>query len=145
MEIRDQDMNTVKSKEEFSFLLLRSILGIIIASHGWHRLLTGGYEPFGEWLSGEGFPFGFSIALAITLFEVCGSPFLVMGKKLPYICATYIVIYLTGLVMVHLQHGWFVVGSGSNGIEYSLLLIVSLFCIGYPRINTSTKPTLIKV
>ena len=131
-----------KSREEISLVLLRSILGIIIASHGWHRLLTGGYEPFGEWLNAQGFPFGLGIAVAVTLFEVCASPFLVLGKKLPYICSIYIVIYLTGLVMVHLQHGWFVVGSGSNGIEYSVLLIVSLFCVGFPKINKPANSVL---
>ncbi|MCJ8317991.1 MAG: DoxX family protein [Colwellia sp.] len=135
-------MNSVRSKEEVSFILLRSILGVIIASHGWHRLLTGGYEPFGGWLTGEGFPFGTGIALAVTLFEVFGSLFLILGKKLPYICAAFIVIYFTGLVLVHFQHGWFVVGSGSNGIEYSVLLIVSLFCIGYPKINTPAESVL---
>ncbi|MCJ8294642.1 MAG: DoxX family protein [Colwellia sp.] len=132
-------MSAVKSREEFSFLFLRSITGIIIASHGWHRLLTGGYEPFGGWLTGEGFPFGLGIALSITLFEIIGSLFLVAGKKLPYICTTYILIYFTGLILVHLPHGWFVVGSGSNGIEYSVLLIASLFCIGYPAINKPAK------
>jgi len=132
-------MGTVKSREEVAFFVLRSITGIIIASHGWHRLLTGGYEPFGGWLTGEGFPFGLGIALAITLFEIIGSLFLVAGKKLPYICITYILIYVTGLILVHLPHGWFVVGSGSNGIEYSVLLIASLFCIGYPEINKPPK------
>jgi putative oxidoreductase len=132
-------MEIVKSREELSFLFLRSITGIIIASHGWHRLLTGGYEPFGGWLTGEGFPFGFGVALGITLFEIIGSLFLVAGKKLPYICATYILIYFTGLILVHLPHGWFVVGSGSNGIEYSVLLITSLFCIGYPEVNKPVK------
>ena len=132
-------MEIVKSREELSFFFLRSITGIIIASHGWHRLLTGGYEPFGGWLTGEGFPFGFGVALGITLFEIIGSLFLVAGKKLPYICATYILIYFTGLILVHLPHGWFVVGSGSNGIEYSVLLITSLFCIGYPEVNKPVK------
>jgi putative oxidoreductase len=135
-------MATVKSREELSFFFLRTITGIIIASHGWHRLLTGGYEPFGGWLTGEGFPFGFGIALGITLFEIIGSLFLVTGKKLPYICITYILIYFTGLIFVHLPHGWFVVGSGSNGIEYSVLLIASLFCIGYPEINKPAKSVL---
>jgi len=132
-------MKIVKSREELSFFFLRSITGIIIASHGWHRLLTGGYEPFGGWLTGEGFPFGFSVALGITLFEIIGSLFLVVGKKLPYICATYILIYFTGLILVHLPNGWFVVGSGSNGIEYSVLLITALFCIGYPEMNKPVK------
>jgi len=132
-------MGTVKSREELSFFLLRCITGVIIASHGWHRLLTGGYEPFGGWLTGEGFPFGLGIALAITLFEIIGSLFLLAGKKLSYICTTYILIYFTGLILVHLPNGWFVVGSGSNGIEYSVLLIASLFCIGYPEINKPAK------
>lgn len=132
-------MHKIKSKEELSFIFLRIILAIIIASHGWHRLLTGGYEPFGGWLTGEGFPFGLSIALGITLFEVIGSPFLALGKKLPYLCAAYIVIYLTGLFLVHIQHGWFVVGAGTNGIEYSVLLIASLFCIGYATSNTPAE------
>jgi len=128
-------MSTVISREKIPFFLLRIVTGIIIASHGWHRLLTGGYEPFGGWLTGEGFPFGLGIALGITLFEIIGSLFLIAGKQLPYICATYIIIYIAGLIMVHLPHGWFVVGSGSNGIEYSVLLITALFCIGYPAVN----------
>jgi len=131
-------MTTVKSREELSFILLRSIIAIIIASHGWHRLISGGTDPFGDWLTSQGFPLGFILAWGITLFEVIGSPFLLMGKKLPYLCIIYIVIYLTGLFLVHLQHGWFVVGSGSNGIEYSTLLIVSLFCIGYPQVKKRT-------
>ncbi len=135
-------MGTVKSREEVAFFVLRSITGIIIASHGWHRLLTGGYEPFGGWLTSEGFPFGLGIAMGITLFEIIGSLFLVAGKKLPYICTIYILIYFTGLILVHLPHGWFVVGSGTNGIEYSILLITSLFCIGYPEINKPAKSIL---
>ncbi|QQX81722.1 DoxX family protein [Shewanella sp. KX20019] len=124
-----------KTKEEVAFILLRTIVAIIIASHGWHRLLSGGYEPFGGWLSSQGFPFGLGIAWAITLFEIIGSLFLITGKQLPYICASYIVIYIGGIFLVHLQHGWFVVGSGTNGIEYSTLLVVSLLCIGYPHMN----------
>lgn len=139
MDIRKQFMIAGKSKEEFSFIFLRSIVGVIIASHGWHRLLTGGYEPFGGWLASQGFPLGVSLALGVTLFEIIGSVFLIIGKKLPYICSVYIIIYFTGLLLVHLQHGWFVVGSGTNGIEYSVLIIASLFCIGYPKINQPAK------
>jgi len=129
----------LKSKEELAFIVLRVMVAIIIATHGWHRFLSGGYEPFGGWLSSQGFPFGLAIAWGITLFEIVGSPLLALGKKLPYLCATYIVIYLTGVFMVHLPNGWFVVGSGTNGVEYSLLLIVSLFCIGYPQYKKSNN------
>ncbi|WP_444996768.1 DoxX family protein [Aliikangiella sp. IMCC44359] len=125
----------MRSKEETSLMLVRVIISLIIATHGWHRLLTGGYEPFGEWLSGQGFPFGLVIAWGITLIEVIGSPLLAFGKKLLYLCAIYIIIYMTGLFLVHLQNGWFVVGAGRNGIEYSVLIIVCLIAIGLPEVK----------
>ena len=33
--------------------------------------------------------------------------------------------------MVHWKEGWFVVGAGRNGMEYSALLIASLLAIAY--------------
>ena len=35
-------------------------------------------------------------------------------------------IYTMGVVLIHAAEGWFVVGAGRNGMEYSLLLIGSL-------------------
>ena len=114
-------------------IILRVTVCIIIASHGWHRLVTGGYEPFGGWLDSQGIPFGLAVAWFVTLFEVIASPILALGKKIPQLCAVYIAIYFSGLVMVHWQHGWFVVGSGSNGIEYSVLLLAALVSIALPH------------
>lgn len=127
------------SKEQKMSVLLRLVIAVIIASHGWHRLLSGGYEPFGGWLESQGFPFGVALALGITLYEVIGSVFLAWGKQIAYLCIGYIAIYATGLVMVHLPSGWFVVGSGTNGIEYSVLIITALICIGYPQLKRTTK------
>ncbi len=42
----------------------------------------------------------------------------------------YSLIYLAGIVLVHAREGWFVVGHGRNGMEFSVLLIVSLLVIG---------------
>jgi putative oxidoreductase len=116
-----------------SLIILRVVVCIIIASHGWHRLITGGYEPFGNWLDSQGIPFGIVVAGFITLFEVVASPLLAWGKKIPQLCTVYIAIYFSGLVMVHWQHGWFVVGSGSNGIEFSTLLLAALVSIALPN------------
>ena len=35
-------------------------------------------------------------------------------------------IYAMGILLVHAPEGWFVVGAGRNGMEYSVLLIASL-------------------
>lgn len=121
------------SNQNTSQLILRLALSIIIASHGWHRLITGGYEPFGQWLESQGLPLGFALALFITLFEVVGSLILAWGKGLAGLCTIYIAIYFSGLVMVHWPQGWFVVGSGRNGIEYSVLIIAALLSIALPE------------
>ena len=31
-----------------------------------------------------------------------------------------------GIYLVHWKHGWFVVGHGTNGIEYSVTLVAAL-------------------
>jgi putative oxidoreductase len=125
-------VNEEKQQRNIGFIILRVTVSIIIASHGWHRLIDGGSAPFGDWLASQGIPLGFGLAWFITGFEIIASPFLAFGKKIAYLCPVYIAIYFGGLVMVHLQHGWFVVGSGSNGIEFSTLLIAALICIVLP-------------
>ncbi len=48
----------------------------------------------------------------------------------------YAFLYLMGIVMVHAQDGWFVVGKGRNGAEYSVLLIVALLCVGLQHVRS---------
>lgn len=105
---------------------LRLLLALLIAMHGWSRLLSGGYAPFGEFLTAQGFPLGLQIAISITAFEILGSLLLAWGRLILPLCAGFVFIYIMGIVLVHWPHGWFVVGAGRNGMEYSVLLIAGL-------------------
>ena len=136
-------MNIIKSTDTLSNFLLRSVVAVIIATHGWHRALSGGYEPFGDWLTSQGFPFGLALAILVTGIEILGSIALLFGMHLVYLCGVYVLIYLTGLVLVHWQNGWFVVGSGTNGIEYSVLIIASLICIALSDVKRKDNPELV--
>lgn len=109
-----------------ALLLLRLLLAGLIAAHGWARWISGGVVPFGGWLDGLGFPLGFWIAAGITVFEILGTPLLALGRWVSLLCLTYCFIYLMGIVLVHWPAGWFVVGLGRNGMEYSVLLIACL-------------------
>jgi len=40
-------------------------------------------------------------------------------------------ILTLGMILVHWPEGWFVVGGGRNGMEYSVLLIISLLAIAW--------------
>ena len=109
-----------------AMIVQRVVLAILIGIHGWARLLAGGVEPFGQWLSGKGFPFGVLIAASITALEIVGTPLLAFGKWVRILAPAYAFVLLMGLIMVHAPEGWFVVGLGRNGMEYSVLLIVCL-------------------
>lgn len=111
--------------------LLRLALAGLLAAHGWARLLAGGVEPFGAWLDSLGIPFGLGIAWGVTLIEIVGTPLLALRRFVFPVCCVYIAIYLTGLVLVHWPAGWFVVGLGRNGMEYSVLLIVCLIAVAW--------------
>jgi putative oxidoreductase len=115
---------------------LRCALALLIAIHGWARLVAGGVVPFGGFLDGAGFPLGLAIAAAITAFEILGTPLLAWGRLVLPLTLGYAFIYAMGIVLVHAQAGWFVVGLGRNGAEYSVLLIIALLVVGlqaWPR------------
>lgn len=114
-----------------AFVVLRVAIAGLLAAHGWARLVAGGVQPFGDWLDGLGVPFGAAIAWGVTAMEILGTPLLAPGRWAPGLCVVYCGIYATGLILVHLPAGWFVVGLGRNGMEYSVLLIICLALLAW--------------
>ncbi len=96
-----------------------------------------GVAPFGDWLGTQGLPFGSQIALGITVYELVAAPALALGILRPYLATGFAAIYATGMILVHLPFGWFVVGAGRNGMEYSALLIICFLIVGWTRPNRS--------
>ena len=113
-----------------SWLALRILLACLIAAHGWARLIGGGVVPFGGWLDSQGIPLGVVLAAAITAFEIVGTPLFAAGLFVFPLSLAYAAIYVAGAILVHLPAGWFVVGLGRNGAEYSALLIACLILVG---------------
>ena len=116
---------------------LRITLAGLLAAHGWARLLTGGVEPFGLWLDEQGLLIGPAIAWGVTIYEIVGTMLLAARTAVFPLTVGFALIYSAGLVLVHLPAGWFVVGLGRNGMEYSVLLIVALLCVGFHYKNRS--------
>ena len=90
--------------------------------HGTYRLVTGGAFLFNEYLSSLGFPPYF--AFAITFFEIIASILIIFNKWVTLLSIVFILELISGIIMVHGREGWFVVGAGRNGMEYSVLLIL---------------------
>lgn len=118
---------------EFSLSIVRVALAILIFIHGafrafhWDPNVTG----FGQWLSSLGFPEGFYWAAAVTIYELIAPLFILARRFVTVACLGHIGIIALGAVLVHYPAGWFVVGAGRNGMEYSVLLLVGLIAVAW--------------
>lgn len=120
-------------------IALRVAVAVLLGIHGFYRAFSGGASGFGSYLGSTGLPLGVAIAWAITIFEIVGSLCLLAGRLVRFVIPGFVLILLTGIVMVHGPEGWFVVGGGRNGVEYSVLLIVCLLVLFYSH-SPDKKP-----
>lgn len=114
-----------------AILLIRIVLSAVLFIHGAARISYGTVDDFGGFLETQGFPLGFYIAWAITIFELVGSVLLAFGLYAWIIALIFVAELLAGIVMVHAREGWFVVGHGRNGMEFSVVLIACLIAVAY--------------
>lgn len=109
-----------------ALIILRAVMGVIFITHGFARLYYSSIPNFGEFLNSRGLFIGEVIAWSITIGEIIGGLLLITGFLVRYAVIFHFLIVLTGIFLVHLPNGWFVVGHGQNGIEYSILLLAVL-------------------
>jgi putative oxidoreductase len=118
---------TTNSKKLFSepSFILRITLFIILIMHSVPGMFDGGVNDFGNlYLNQIGFsPVGVPLAWAIKIAHVITAIFLIVNQYVKVSAIINIVILLMGIIMVHFQEGWYVVGGGRNGVEFNVLLI----------------------
>lgn len=124
-----------QTRAMIGWLMLRLTLAGLIGAHGWARLLSGGVRPFGDFLESQGFPIGLQLAASVTAIEIIGSVLLALGRLVVPLNLLLSGIYLLGILLVHAKVGWFVVGLGRNGSEYSVLLIVCLWAVALQHLK----------
>lgn len=118
---------------ELSLSIVRISVAILIFVHGafrafhWDPNVTG----FGQWLSSLGFPEGLYWAAAVTVYELVAPLFILARRFVTLACVGHIGIISLGAVLVHYPAGWFVVGAGRNGMEYSVLLLACLIAVAW--------------
>ncbi|MFW0735912.1 DoxX family protein [Flavobacterium sp. N502536] len=116
-------------------LLLRIAVALILLTHSVFGMFNNGINDFGNlYLNQIGFaPFGVFLAWSIKLSHVVAALLLLFNKYIKLAGFVTILILIMGIILVHFQEGWFVVGGGRNGMEYNFLLIVVLLAIMYPN------------
>jgi putative oxidoreductase len=112
-----------------SVVLLRIGVSILMMAHGFQRLYYNTVNDFGEFLNAKGFLIGRMLAWSITIFELTGGLLMAIGIFTRWISLSWLVVITMGIVLVHAQNGWFVVGPSTGGVEYSILLLLALIVI----------------
>ncbi len=115
--------------------LLRLVLCAIIFTHGAYRFLDHATPILGEILEEEGFPYGLLLASLVNLAETGGSVLMALRVAVWPVAAILFLIDFTGIVLFHSHNGFFVVGPGEGGWEYSALLITCLMATVWENRN----------
>ena len=118
-----------------STFLLRSAVAIILLMHSVPGMFNNGINDFGSlYLNQIGFaPLGVLLAWVIKISHVVSAFCLLFEKYIKWASVVTIIILLTGIILIHFEEGWFVVGGGRNGLEFNLLLIFALLTIMFPN------------
>lgn len=106
--------------------LVRAGTAFILVIHGIARTRLGIVDDFGVVLGQWGFPAGLWLAWTLTIVEIAGGLALAAGLFVRPLALWFMVQLAAGVYLIHARAGWFVVGAGRNGAEFSALLIVCL-------------------
>jgi putative oxidoreductase len=109
--------------------VLRVAVASVFIVHGIARMVNGTVGGFGQFLGSQGLPLGVLIAWTLTLVELAGGVALALGFVVRPLTVWYAAEILTGIALVHWSEGWFVVGAGRGGMEYSALIVACLAAV----------------
>lgn len=110
---------------ELGLAILRIVLGVIFVAHGYPKI-AGGVAGTAQFFGQLGIPLAGFFAWVITLLEFFGGIALVIGFLVTPIALLLTFHMLVGIVLVHAPNGFYVIGPGQGGIEFSLLLVAGL-------------------
>lgn len=127
----NQWFKTPPTRTDRGMDIVRIAVGIILIIHAISRLAQGRatHAGFGEYLGSEGFPFGVALAWLISFTQLFASIGLIFGRFMVPACISHICILITGIILIHASEGWYVVGGGRNGMEFSIILLACLSAI----------------
>jgi|CXWL01.1.fsa_nt_gi putative oxidoreductase len=110
--------------------MLRRVVACLMAAHGAYRAaVPDRVHGFGGWLSSLHLPMGDRLAVLITAAELAGAIALWVGWQRRLVALLFVAELAIGIILIHATEGWFVVGGGRNGMEYSVLLIAVLLAV----------------
>jgi putative oxidoreductase len=104
----------------FGLLLIRLVVGLTLAAHGYQKFYRGGRIPgAARWFESIGLRPGRLHAVAAASTEVGAGLLLAVGLLTPFAAAGFVGVMLVAVWTVHRRNGFFIT---RGGWEYNLIL-----------------------
>jgi putative oxidoreductase len=109
-------------------VVLRVVIGIIFAVHGYQKLALMGVGNVAEFFGGAGIPLPLVSDWIVTLVELLGGIALILGLYTRWVSIPLAIIMLVALLMVHVPNGFFV---SEGGFEFVFILLAGLVALAF--------------
>jgi putative oxidoreductase len=108
-------------------LILRLVLGVTLAAHGYNKFFGGGRIPgTAGWFESIGMKYGKFQAVVAATTEISAGLGLAAGLLTPIPAAGFVALMLVAAWTVHRHNGFFIV---KEGWEYNLILAVAAVAV----------------
>lgn len=105
---------------DVALLLLRLVLGLTMAAHGFNKFFGGGRIPgTARWFESIGMKYGKFQAVTAATAEIAAGLGIAVGLFTPIAAAGFVALMVVAVWTVHRANGFFVL---TNGWEYNLVL-----------------------
>ncbi|UMB70825.1 DoxX family protein [Mycobacterium paraterrae] len=112
---------------DVGLLILRLVLGLTLAAHGFNKFFGGGRIPgTARWFESIGMKYGTFQAVVAASTEVAAGLGLAAGLLTPIPAAGFVALMIVAAWTVHRHNGFFIV---KEGWEYNLILAVTAVVI----------------
>lgn len=116
-----------------SLHILRISIAIVFLAHAIVRIVNGTIPQFAGFMGSKGFPYPEVVVWMLTIVEIVAGSALLSGYFIRIAALIFIIILVTGIILIHAGLGWFVGEHGTGGVEYSFILIAGLLAVAANR------------
>src|ERR1051326_1732110 len=111
----------------YGILLIRVVLGLIMAGHGAQKLFGWwggpGLRGVHGWLAGSRFRGGWAPVLALVTAEFAGGLLLALGLFVPFAALAVVAVMFVAIATTHWRNCFW---NGAGGYEFNLLIVAAV-------------------
>ena len=111
--------------ESCGLAVLRIVVGVVFAMHGWQKIHVFHLQGVTGMLSHLGFPMPTIFAVILTAVEFLGGILLITGLATRVPAVLLAIEMLVAFITVHMKHGFF----APAGIELPFTLLGAVICL----------------